>query len=86
LPLEELPRLLADLEEVRVTAMARLTAPIHAQHPPDELVAVDEAACLLGVSPNYLYHNHKRLTFVRRMGRRLLFSSNGIQAYLRSRR
>src|SRR5438445_9181918 len=85
LPPEELPRLLADLEEVRTTAVARL-APIPAQHAPDELLDVEEAARRLGVSRHYLYHHHCRLPFVRRMGRKLLFSAQGIQSFIRGRR
>ena len=86
MPREELPRLLGDLEEVRATAMARLACPVRTQYPPDELLDIEEAARRLGVSVGYLYRHHRRLPFTRRMGRRLLFSANGIQAYLRSRR
>jgi hypothetical protein len=83
---EEVPRFLGQIEEIRTTALARLTAPVPAQHSPDELLDVREAARRLGVSPNYLYHNHHRLPFTRRMGRNLLFSADGIQTYIRTRR
>ena len=85
LPAEELPRLVGDLEEIKCIALGRLTTPV-AQHPPDELLGIEEAARRLGVSVGYLYRHHRRLPFTRRMGRRLLFSANGIQAYLRSKR
>jgi len=85
LPSEELPRLLGDLEEIRATALARLAAPV-APHAPDELLDAREAAHRLGVSPDYLYHNHRRFPFTRHMGRKLLFSANGIQDHIRSRR
>lgn len=85
LRVEELPRLVGDLEEIKCIALGRLTTPV-AQHPLDELLGVEEAARRLGVSVGYLYHNHRRLAFTRHMGRKLLFSSNGIEAYLRSRR
>jgi len=86
LPPEDLPRLLGDLEEVRATALARLIPPVPVQRPPDELLGVEEAALRLGVSRDYLYHNHKRLPFTRRMGRSLRFSAHGIQTYIRGRR
>jgi len=84
LPPNELPRLLGDLEEVRATALARLTAPAPQQQAqPDELLDVAEAARRLGVSTQYLYRHHPRLPFTRRVGRKLLFSALGIAQYLR---
>jgi excisionase family DNA binding protein len=80
---EELPRLLGDLEEIRATALARLTYPAREPQLPDSLLAVEEAATRLGVSQHYLYRNHPRLPFTRRMGRSLRFSSNGIEQYIR---
>ena len=79
---EELPRLLGDLEEVRVTALARLNSPAP---PPahDILVDVDKAAERLGVSRDYVYRNHHRFPFTRREGRSLLFSAQGIEKYIR---
>jgi excisionase family DNA binding protein len=80
---QELPRLLGELEEIRATALARLASPTHEPQSPDSLLAVDEAAIRLGVSPHYLYRNHRRLPFTRRMGRSLRFSSSGIEQYIR---
>jgi excisionase family DNA binding protein len=82
---EELPRLLGELEEVRATALARLSAPAPAA-PPDELLDMPEAAARLSLSAEYLYRNSKRLPFTRRVGRRVLFSSAGIDAYLKRAR
>ena len=83
LPSEELPRLLGDLEEVRATALARLSAPIPAHHPPDQLLGVEEAASRLGISRGYLYHNHHRLPLgTRRIGRALRFSAREIDKYI----
>jgi excisionase family DNA binding protein len=81
LPAGELPRLLGELEEIRCTAMARLTTPVAVQRP-DELLTVEQAAERLGVSVDYLYRNHSCLPFVRRMGRTLRFSSLGIDEYI----
>lgn len=82
LPAGELPRLLGELEEIRCTAMARLTMPAASQRP-DELLMVGQAAERLGLSVDYLYRNHSRLPFTRRMGRSLRFSSLGIDEYIR---
>lgn len=86
LPAEELPSLLGDLEQIRVTALARLTAPAPQPQVPDSLVDVAEAAEQLGMSRSYLYRHADRFSFTRREGRSLRFSSVGIQQYLRGRR
>ena len=80
---EELPRLLGELEEIRFTAIARLT-PAPSMAPPDEFLDVDEAACRLRVSKDYLYRNHAQLPFTRRMGRSLRFSARGIEEYAKA--
>lgn len=83
LPTEQLPRLLGDLEEIRCTAMARLTAPPPTAPQLDELLDVDEAAHRLGTSKDYLYRHHALLPFTRRIGRSLRFSTLGIEKYIR---
>jgi excisionase family DNA binding protein len=62
--------------------MARLSAPSTVQRP-DELLTIKQAADRLEISVDYLYRNHSRLPFVRRMGRTLRFSSLGIDEYIR---
>ena len=81
LPAPELPRLLGELEEIRATALARLSAPSTAQQP-DALLTVEQAAARLGLSTTYLYRNHSRLPLVRRVGKALRFSSAGIDEYI----
>jgi excisionase family DNA binding protein len=84
LPTEELPSLLGEIEQVRYTALARLTAPINSRSAePDQLLSIGEAASRLNVSQDYLYRHGKKLPFTRRMGRRLLFSSSGIDKHIR---
>jgi excisionase family DNA binding protein len=83
--LEDLPRLLGELEQVRVTAMARLMRP-EAQAPPDTSLGIDEAARRLGVSQDYLYRHWQEFKFARQEGRKILFSSNAIDAYLKTAR
>jgi predicted DNA-binding transcriptional regulator AlpA len=79
---EELPRLLGDLEEVRATALARLTAPQPAQSQDDELIDVTEAARRLGISKDYLYRHYKDFPSARHIGSKLLFSLRGIDKYI----
>ncbi|HVR23110.1 MAG TPA: helix-turn-helix domain-containing protein [Candidatus Polarisedimenticolia bacterium] len=82
LPPAELPRLLGDLEEVRATALARLSAPASVQQT-DEFLTVKAAAQRLGCSADYLYKNSASLPFTRHLGKKLLFSTRGIEEYLR---
>ena len=77
---EELPRLLGDLEEVRATALARLSAPAPAQMKPDELLDVEEASHRLGVSTDYLYRHHPKFPFTRRLGRSSACTAKGRSA------
>lgn len=79
----ELPRLLGDLEEVRTTALARLSAPAPLI-PSDELLTCEQAAERLHCSKVYLYKT--ALPFKRKLGRKLLFSQNGIAEYLRKQK
>jgi hypothetical protein len=86
LPAGALPDFIGELESVKATAWARLTAPAPAQTEHDELVNVAEAARRLGVSEDYLYSHHKGYNFTRRQGRKLLFSALGIDKHIRQQR
>jgi predicted DNA-binding transcriptional regulator AlpA len=80
---DELPRLLGDLEVVRAVAWSRLQSPVPPiQSAADELMDVTAAATKLGVSESYLYSNHAKLPFARKIGRSLRFSSRGIADYI----
>ena len=48
----------------------------------DQLLNIGEASSRLGISPDYLYRHHKNLSFTRRVGRKLLFSTKGIEKYI----
>ncbi len=85
LPVEQLPSLLGELEEVRCTAMARLAMPTSVQAQSDELLNIAEAARRLGLSKDYLYRHHSEFSFIRRVGRKLLFSASGIERYIKQR-
>ncbi len=84
---EEIPALLGELEQIRVTALARLAAPAAmVVRPSDELLNVHAAAKRLGVSRDYLYRHHSEFPFVRKIPhcRKLLFSSSGLDKFLRA--
>jgi hypothetical protein len=83
IPREQLPRLLASLEEIRAVTFLRMLEPPPAE---DKLLTARECAARLRVSPAYLYQNHKKFPFVKRIGSRLLFSSNGLDLYLKKSR
>jgi predicted DNA-binding transcriptional regulator AlpA len=78
---EEIPALLGELEQIRVTALARLSSPVGAFQP-DELLDVRATAKRLGVSQDYLYRHQRKFPFARRIGRKLLFSSSGLNKFL----
>lgn len=53
----------------------------------DRLLDAEEAAKILCVSQDWLYHHGKKLPFTRKLGPKLLrFSSQGIQRYLATRK
>jgi excisionase family DNA binding protein len=81
---DELIPFLAEIETIRLEAMMRLTAPA-SQTQPDSLLTVDEAAQRLHCSADWLYRHHRKLAFARRIGSKLLFSSNGIDKYIERR-
>jgi hypothetical protein len=83
LPADQLPHLLGELEEVRATAMARLASAPVPRKESDELLDPAEAGRRLGVSKDYLYRHHRDFVFTRRVGRKLLFSAEGIEKHIR---
>jgi excisionase family DNA binding protein len=84
LPPDQLPRLLGELEEIRCTAVARLSAQVSLNPSGlDQLVRIGEAAKRLNISEDYLYRHSRELPFTKRIGRNLLFSSAGIERYIR---
>src|SRR5581483_4658017 len=82
---DQVPSLLGELEVIRATAMMRISAPAP-QPQADSLIAVADAAERLGVSAQYLYRNHRKYPFARREGRKLLFSSAGLDRHIRQNR
>lgn len=85
LPSDELPFFLGELETVRTTALARLASPaVEARE--DKLLDVSQTAARMNVSENYLYRHSRRFPFTRRQGRKLLFSSVGLDSFLKKSR
>ena len=83
-PVERLPRVLGALREIETHCLARLSAPAQPPPAPDELLTCAEAATLLHCSRDTLYRGN--FPFVRRLGRKKLYSSAGIAEYLRKQK
>jgi hypothetical protein len=82
LPQEELPRFLGQLKEAETIASSRLPGRAVPPAPPDSLVGIKEASQRLKLSESYLHRHADGLPFTVRIGRRLLFSSRGIDVYI----
>ena len=80
----DLPYFLGELETVRVTALQRLAPPVIPA--PDELLTVEQLSERMKVSKDFIYRRGRRWPFCRPQGRRLLFSSNGLDSYLKKSR
>lgn len=83
LPPDELPRFIGEIEVIRCTALARLTAAVPQSTQVDHLLPIDQAASRLSVSKDYLYRHNRDFPFTRRIGRKLLFSSKGIEQHIK---
>lgn len=85
LPAGELPDFIGELEAVKATAWAWLSAPSPLTQEHDELLDVATAAQRLGVSSDYLYRHSQDYPFTRRQGRKLLFSASGVEKHIRQK-
>lgn len=84
LPPSELPAFIGALEEIKVTALTRITNPTIDSRP-DKSLTVKQASKRLGVGQDFLYRHWRTFTFARQEGRKILFSSNGIDAHLKGK-
>ncbi len=90
----DVPRLLGELETLRVQLIVRLlggntgaSVDRDNQEVADRLLTVDDAAAVLCVTPRWLYRRSKRLPFAQRLsGKVLRFSEIGLQKWLEHRR
>jgi predicted DNA-binding transcriptional regulator AlpA len=80
---DNLLALYGELETAKAAVWLKLAVPSPIQAP-DHLLSIDEAARRLGSSIDYLYRHKDNYPFTRRNGRAVRFSSNGIDAYIRS--
>lgn len=82
MPLENLLHVKARTEAEILARIITAAAPAQAQH--DELLTVEIAAQRLKLSRDYLYEHFDDLPFVCPIGSKKLFSSNGMDAYIRN--
>ncbi len=86
LPAEQVPALLVELAALQTALAARLAAAPGPVSESDRLVDVDEAAAMLGgVSRDFLYRSPAAKAFRVRVGGRVLFSRERLQAYIKRR-
>jgi hypothetical protein len=85
LDVDEVAEFCADLEQIKITALGILMKP--APPAPDRLIDIQELASRLGVSKDFVYRNKKKYAgFEKTQGGRLLWSSAGLDAFLRKQR
>ena len=81
-PREQLVELVGDLAAAHAEAFLRLAAPTSPSASADVCnegnISVDEAARRLGMSGQWIYRHADRLPFVRKIGRRVLCSAQGV--------
>lgn len=80
---EQIPALLTQLSTLQAAMAVRLISGNQSQPSSDTLLNVDEAAARLGVSADWLYRRTKALPFVVRVGRHVMFSTQGIDRYIK---
>jgi excisionase family DNA binding protein len=66
--------------------MEAVQAAVKALPRDDKLLTVEQVCEILNTSKEWLYHNAKKLPFVRKVGGLLRFSSNGLQRFIESKR
>ena len=87
-PRESIPALMAQLAALQSILASRLVggqSSSNGNAEGDRLVGIQEAAQKLGVSTQWLYRRAAKLHFVVRMGRKLTFSEQGIERYIKQR-
>lgn len=71
------------LEMMRQAVREEIQVLIRDLHEKDRLLTAQEAAQALSVSPDWIYHNARKLPFTRQLGRKMLrFSRLGIQKWI----
>jgi predicted DNA-binding transcriptional regulator AlpA len=87
--LQEVPALMTQLAALQTVLAARLIDEQaewdKSQGNGDRLMEVGEAAQKIGVSEDWLYRRSDKLPFAVHMGRKVRFSEQGIEKYIRQR-
>lgn len=73
---DELRTIIADAVRAEAKALTR----------DDKLLTVEQVCEVLNVEKEWVYHNAKKLPFVRKLGGMLRFSSIGLQRYIEARK
>jgi predicted DNA-binding transcriptional regulator AlpA len=89
-PVEVIPALLGELEQIKALLWSRLTVPQNGRGESsssgDRLLDIQQAALKLGMSKDCLYRNADHLPFTVRIGKKQLrFSEAGIDRYIKNR-
>ena len=96
IPHAQIPRVLGELEGLRIALLAQLIThsvaatlaaePDETSQPTDRLLKPAEAAALLQVTTRWLYRHHRSLPFTKKLSRRLLrFDERGLHRWLAHR-
>jgi predicted DNA-binding transcriptional regulator AlpA len=74
-------------KDLRDLVRAEVQALKPSQEATDRLLNIDEASQFLGVSSDWLYRNHKKFPFTRKLAPKMLrFSYQGLMKWLASRK
>jgi hypothetical protein len=74
------------VEELRAVIRDEVQVALRTATRDDKLLSAEKVAEILNCSPEWVYHNGRKLPFVRKVGGMLRFSNNGLQRYIESRR
>jgi predicted DNA-binding transcriptional regulator AlpA len=85
LPPDAAQTLLYEVAALLPILIAQSSRNTEKQQEEDRLLAVDQAAEILGKTPDWIYRRADQLPFVVREGRLLRFSRSGIQKYIQAR-
>jgi predicted DNA-binding transcriptional regulator AlpA len=73
-------------DELRAIIRDEVQATLKAIPHDDKLLTVAEVSEILNCNEEWVYHNARKLPFVRKVGGMLRFSSNGLQRYIESKK
>ncbi len=74
------------VDDLRAIVAEAIRAEAKALPKEDKLLTVEQVCEILNVEKEWIYHNAKKLPFVRKLGGMLRFSSNGLQRYIETRK